>query len=117
MAGINQSERLTAGNENTSFEASSGGNSALDRVKETVAEKLHAAAGAIHQRAEQNQENAASAYAGQAAAWLDSASDYVRDVDQQKIKADLRNQVRRNPGRSLLVAGAAGLVLGILLRR
>jgi ElaB/YqjD/DUF883 family membrane-anchored ribosome-binding protein len=38
-------------------------------------------------------------------------------MDPQKIKTDIQDQMRRNPGRSLLIAGAAGLILGALLRR
>ena len=53
----------------------------------------------------------------QAAGWLDDAAEYVREVDPQKVKSDIQLQVRSNPGRSLLIAGAAGLLLGILLRR
>jgi ElaB/YqjD/DUF883 family membrane-anchored ribosome-binding protein len=89
----------------------------LDTIKDTVADKLHAVAGAIQQKAGQNPEVAGAGYAGQAAGWLDDAAGYVREVDPQKIKSDLQKQVRSNPGRSLLIAGAAGLLLGILLRR
>ena len=112
------SESLTADRETSSFGSkSTSGSSTLETIKDTVADKLHAAAGAIQQKADQNQNNPAAGYAGQAAGWLDDAAEYVRDVDPQKVKADVKNQVRQNPGRSLLVAGAAGLLLGILLRR
>lgn|SRR6185369_1837807 len=88
----------------------------LDTIKEAVADKLHAAAGAIQQKAGQKQLDQGG-YIGQAAGWLDNAAEYVRDVDPQRVKSDLQRQVRSNPGRSLLIAGAAGLFLGILLRR
>ncbi|MEK6299255.1 MAG: DUF883 C-terminal domain-containing protein [Acidobacteriota bacterium] len=116
MDPMNRSE--TAGKEVSSYGSpSTSGVSTLDTIKDTVADKLHAVAGAIQQKAGQNQENAVAGYAGQAAGWLDDAAEYVRDVDQQKVKADLQKQVRNNPGRSLLVAGAAGLLLGFLFRR
>lgn len=118
MDPMNRSESLTAGKEISSYGSpSTGGVSTLDTIKDTVADKLHAVAGAIQQKAGQNQENAVAGYAGQAAGWLDDAAEYVRDVDQRKVKADLQKQVRNNPGRSLLVAGAAGLLLGFLFRR
>lgn len=88
-----------------------------DTIKDTIADKLHAVAGVIQQQAEQNQGNAAAGYAGQAAGWLDGAAEYVRELDPQRVKSDVQKQVRSNPGRSLLVAGAAGLFLGFLLRR
>ena len=118
MDQMSRSEGLTADKENSSFGSESMRSSAtLETIKDTVADKLHAAAGAIQQKAVQNQENAMAGYAAQAAGWLDEAAEYVREVDPQKVKSDLQNQVKRNPGRSLLVAGAAGLLLGILLRR
>ena len=94
-------------------ELTSGGST----LKDTVADKLHAAAGIIQEKAGQNQNTTISSYAGQAANWLDDAAEYVREADPQRVKSDVQSQVRRNPGRSLLVAGAAGLLLGFLLRR
>lgn len=93
------------------------GSLTANSLKDTVAGKLHDVAGVIQQRAGNNPNNALSEYAGQAANWIDDAAEYVREADPQKLKSDVQNQVRRNPGRSLLVAGAAGLLLGFLLRR
>jgi ElaB/YqjD/DUF883 family membrane-anchored ribosome-binding protein len=114
MDQINRSNSLT-GNEDSRYGSQAAGVS-LDTIKEVVADKLHAVAGAIQQKAGQNQQDGAG-YVGQAAGWLDNAADYVREVDPQRVKSDLKKQVRTNPGRSLLIAGAAGLLLGILLRR
>ena len=63
------------------------------------------------------QQGVAAELVHQAADWLDRSADYVRDFDPQQVKTDVENQVRRHPGRSLLIAGAAGLLLGALLRR
>jgi len=118
MDQMNNSNSLT-GNEDFRYGSQGGSTSAggsLDTIKEAVADKLHAAAGAIQQKAGQNQQDQGG-YIGQAAGWLDNAAEYVRDVDPQRVKSDLQKQVRSNPGRSLLIAGAAGLFLGILLRR
>lgn len=117
MDQVNGSESLIPGETSRGFESQPAGSSTFDIVKETVADKLHAAASTIQQKAGQNQENAVAGYAGQAAGWLDDAADYVRDVDPQRVKSDIQQQVRRNPGRSLFVAGAVGLLLGVLLRR
>jgi len=117
MDQTNSSESLTAGNRTSSFGSQTSGASTLDTIKETVADKLHAAASTIQQKAGQNRESPVAGYAGQAAGWLDDAAEYVREVDPQKVKSDIQHQVRSNPGRSLIVAGAAGLLLGILLRR
>ena len=118
MDQMSDSEGLAGDKETLSFRSESmRSNATLETIKDSVADKMHAAAGAIQQKAAQNQENAMAGYAGQAAGWLDDAAEYVREADPQKVKADLQNQVKRNPGRSLLVAGAAGLLLGFLLRR
>lgn len=115
MDQMNSRDSLAAGIEGYGSQSASG--ISLDTIKDTVADKLHAVAGAVQQKVGQNQEVAAARYAGQAAGWLDDAAEYVREVDPQRIKADLQKQVRSNPGRSLIIAGAAGLLLGILLRR
>jgi hypothetical protein len=116
MDQINRDSSFTAGNEESRYGSQASGVS-LDTIKDTVADKLHAVATAIQQKPGQNQEDRSTGYIGQAAGWLDNAADYVREADPQRVKSDLQKQVRSNPGRSLLIAGAAGLFLGILLRR
>jgi len=91
--------------------------SGLEIFKETVAGKLHAAAEAIQGRAKKNPGHPESGYASQAAGFLDGAADYVRQFDPEQVKSDVRNQVRHNPGKSLLIAGAVGLLVGFLVRR
>ena len=99
-------------------QARRGGNT-FDRIKGTVADKLKQAADTLHQKSAQTgeQTSAMGGYGNQAANWLDSSADYIRDMEPQQIKSDIQNEVRRNPGRSLLIAGAAGLILGALFRR
>jgi ElaB/YqjD/DUF883 family membrane-anchored ribosome-binding protein len=116
MERITDTEPLTS-EKTTSLEPQSHTNkSGLDNVKNTVAEKLHSAAGALKQRAGQ-QQGAVSDYAEKASSFLDGAAGYVRNVDPQKLKTDVEEGVKRNPGRALLIAGAAGLLLGVLFRR
>jgi ElaB/YqjD/DUF883 family membrane-anchored ribosome-binding protein len=93
------------------------GESGIVSFKETVAGKLHAAADAIQDRAKQNAGHPMSSYARQAADFLDGAAGYVQRVDPEQVKSDIRNQVRQNPGKSLLIAGAVGLLVGVLVRR
>lgn len=110
--GVEGRRRLDSG-----FGSEATGVSTGETLKDTVAGKLQAAATAIQKNLGQNQNATLAKYGGQAANWLDGAADYVRDVDPQKFKTELQDRVRQNPGRSLLIAGAAGLVLGVLLRR
>jgi len=97
--------------------SSSRDSSTFDDVKQLVADKLHAAAETIQSKADENRQSPIAGYASTAAGWLDDTSSYIRNADSQRITSDIQNQVRRNPGRSLLIAGAAGLLLGVLIRR
>jgi ElaB/YqjD/DUF883 family membrane-anchored ribosome-binding protein len=116
----NDVQDLTRGGQGSASEPESTHSaSTLDTIKTTVSDKLHTAAAAIRQRvsAPESQASPIASYASQASEWLDTSADYVERVDPQKIKDDIQQRVRRNPAQSLLIAGAAGLILGILLRR
>jgi ElaB/YqjD/DUF883 family membrane-anchored ribosome-binding protein len=92
--------------------------SGLD-LKETVADKLKAAARSLRTKAQQfgsDRPNTVK-YGQQAADWLEDTSNYVRQFDGKRFKEDIEDNVRKNPGRTLLIAGAVGLVLGTLIRR
>jgi ElaB/YqjD/DUF883 family membrane-anchored ribosome-binding protein len=92
--------------------------STFSQVKSTVAEKLHAAAESLHKTAgKSTQQNDLTGFGHQAADWLDRSADYVSQIEPARVRNDIESGVRKNPGRSLLIAGAVGLVLGGLLRR
>ena len=92
--------------------------STFKQIKTTVADKLQSAAQTLHQKADRSGQPAELATFGhRAAGWLERSAEYVNEMEPQRLKTDLENQVRRNPGRSLLVAGIVGLALGGLLRR
>ena len=112
-------ERLTPVQDTSRYETqSSTSASTLDQLKGTVADKLKSASSALKQKASQAEPNSSVAnYADKASGWLGNASDYVREMNPSQVKTDLQRQVRNNPGRTLLIAGAAGLLLGALLRR
>ncbi len=119
---MNQREE-TAGLINDS--ALSGGNywereerqseSSFDQIKHTAADKLRRAAETLQQQSERV--GLRQDYGQRAADWLDRTADYVGEFDPKQVKADLEEQVRRNPGRTLLIAGGVGLLLGAILRR
>jgi len=92
--------------------------STFKQIKSTVADKLQSAAQTLHQKADRSGQPAElSTFGHRAAGWLERSAEYVNEIEPQRLKTDLENQVRRNPGRSLLVAGIVGLALGGLLRR
>ncbi|MFN7945413.1 MAG: hypothetical protein U0Z53_08680 [Blastocatellia bacterium] len=108
-----------SGYESSTRDANQGrGSSTFDQIKSTVADRLHAAAQTLHQKtAGSDQSSDLAGFGSRAADWLDRSADYVSEMEPQRVKTDIENQVRRNPGKSLLIAGVAGLVLGRMLRR
>ena len=103
-------ERQTAGER---------GSSTLQQIKSTAIDNLNSAADALRKRSAQpGAENEGLAgFERKAADWLNRSADYLNDLNADKFKADVRNQVHEHPGRTLLIAGAAGLLLGTILRR
>lgn len=91
--------------------------STFDQIKRTVSDKLHSAADAIEEKVRSSDQPTITSYGHQASRWLDRSADYVRDMDPDQMKTAMQDQVRSNPGRSLLIAGAVGLFLGVLIRR
>lgn len=102
-----------------SLQSGSRSGSSFDKITGVIAEKMKTAADTLRNRAAEGggQNNAVVQYGRQAATWLDSSADYVRDLDIDQVKMDVKNLVRQNPGRTLLIVGAAGLLLGTLVRR
>jgi hypothetical protein len=88
-----------------------------DSVTSKFAGGLRAAAGALSDQADASSAQVISGLGNRAAEVLNRSADYVDEMDLGQLKEDVVNQVRRNPGRSLLIAGAAGLILGALFRR
>src|SRR5215475_5352206 len=92
--------------------------SIFKQIRTTAADKLQAAAETLHQKADRSgQSTEVTALGHRAADWLERSADYVSEMEPQRLKSDIESQVRRNPGRSLLIAGIVGLALGGLLRR
>ncbi len=91
--------------------------STFERAKKTAAEKLQQAAQALHNQSERGGNQELGQYGHRAADWLERTSEYVSDINPQQVKADLEKQVQRHPGRTLLIAGGIGLLLGAVLRR
>jgi ElaB/YqjD/DUF883 family membrane-anchored ribosome-binding protein len=90
-------------------------NSTLGTVKAKVAQGLKSAAESL--KAKGPQTGDLSGYVDQTSRWLDNAGTYVEDISTSRVKSDIQNQMRSNPGRSLLIAGAVGLIVGSLFRR
>jgi len=96
----------------------SGKPTGLENVKNIIADQLHYVAEALGERAAgQGTQCGMAQYGKQASEWLDRSAGYVRQFDYEQADARVREYVGQSPGRSLLIAGAAGLILGAILRR
>ena len=90
----------------------------FENVKNIIADKLHTVAGAIGEKAAAQDAPSSIAQCGkQASEWLDQSAEYVRQFDYARADARVREYVKQSPGRSLLMAGAVGLIIGAILRR
>ena len=87
-------------------------------IRSTVADKLHTVAQTIFRKVNAPGTNPeVASYGKDASAVLEQSADYIRDFDYDKAAVAVRDYVRKNPGRSLLIAGLSGLVLGAIFRR
>ncbi|MBS1812346.1 MAG: hypothetical protein JST84_29545 [Acidobacteria bacterium] len=86
-------------------------------MKESVANGIAKAANSLHEKAENALSPQFTGFGHQTANWLEKSADYVQQLEPEKMRADIESQVRRNPTKSLLIAGAVGLVLGAVFRR
>ena len=90
----------------------------FENVKNIIADKVHDFAEALGEKAaDQDPHSGIAQYGKQASEWLDQSAEYVRHFGYEQVDARVREYVRQSPGRSLLIAGAVGMILGAILRR
>lgn len=82
---------------------------------ESAAERLHSKAGSGSPGSDDARAKAGRA-AHSTADTMESVARYLRDSDTSGLQRDLKRQVRDNPLQTLLVAVAAGWVVGKILR-
>jgi ElaB/YqjD/DUF883 family membrane-anchored ribosome-binding protein len=96
----------------------SGKSTGFENVKNIIADKFHNVAEVLGEKvADQDTQSGIAQYGKQASEWLDQSAEYVRQFDYEAVDARVREYVRQSPGRSLLIAGAVGLIIGAILRR
>jgi ElaB/YqjD/DUF883 family membrane-anchored ribosome-binding protein len=87
-------------------------------VKTIIADKIQKAADALGEKATNPDAHYGMAqYGKQASEWLDQSAEYFRQFDYVQAEASVREYVGKRPGRSLLIAGGVGLIIGAVLRR
>ena len=115
--GINDSVVDRTGEPAAEFQ-SSGKSSGFENVKNIIADKMHNVAEALGEKAADQDAQSGKAQCGKKASeWLDQSAEYVRQFDYKQADDRVREYVRQSPGRSLLIAGAVGLIIGAILRR
>jgi ElaB/YqjD/DUF883 family membrane-anchored ribosome-binding protein len=87
----------------------------FEHVKHVLADTLHRAAEGLSEKAAAR--DTESGIVQQASEWMDHSAEYVRQFDYTQKDAEAREYIRQNPGRSLLMAGGVGLIIGALVRR
>jgi len=92
--------------------------SGFENVKTVIADKIHKVAEVLGDKArDQKAQSGMAQYGKKASEWLDQSAEYVRQFDYAREDAKVREYVKQSPGRSLLIAGAVGLVIGAIWRR
>jgi ElaB/YqjD/DUF883 family membrane-anchored ribosome-binding protein len=109
----------TDNTEETSAESQNSDKSTgCENVKTIIADKIHKAAEALGEKATNPDAHYGMAqYGKQASEWLEESAEYVRQFDHNQANARIREYVGQRPGRSLLIAGGVGLIIGAILRR
>jgi ElaB/YqjD/DUF883 family membrane-anchored ribosome-binding protein len=90
----------------------------FENIKNIIADKIHYVAKALSEKAADQDAQSGIAQCGkQASGWLDQSAEYVRQFDYEQANTRVREYVRQSPGRSLVIAGGVGLIIGAILRR
>lgn len=87
----------------------------IDSAREPIADKLLNAADTLRARGEKLPRGAAG-IAQSAADRLEASATYLVSNTVPQMMEDVLSLVRENPGRSLLIAGALGFLIGRALR-
>ena len=115
--GINNLEADKTEETTAEFQGS-GKSTGFENVKNIIADKLHSVAEGLGEKAaDQDAQSGMAQYGKQASEWLDQSAEYVRQFDYKQTDAKVREYIRQSPGRSLLIAGAVGLIIGSIWRR
>jgi hypothetical protein len=90
-----------------------------NRVTGADATILRKSSSAVDETAERvaSHERDIRSYGRKTAEWLGASAGFVSELDPVQIRNNAADGLRRNIGRSLVVAGMLGLVIGLLVGR
>lgn len=91
----------------------------LERVRDAIADTIDVAARTIHDQlhADTAESDGPADWGQSTAEWLERLSEDLRHWDARGSESRVRASIRRHPGTTLLLVGAAGVLLGRTLRR
>ena len=113
-----EEEFTLSSEEKEPFATNSGRKTGLQNVQDTVADKLHTIAEEVSERTQSpNMPSVVGSYGREVSEFLDQGAGYVRDLDYDELRGEVQDYVKQNPGFSLLMAGAVGFVIGVMVRR
>ena len=96
----------------------SGNSNGFENVKNSIADQLETVAEMLDEKITgQNAPSGMAQYGRQASEWLEQSAGYVREFDYEQAEVRVKECIKQHPGRSLLIAGAIGLFIGVVLRR
>ena len=90
----------------------------LERMRDSLADTVQAAAHTIHEQihTEHPAPRTPAQWGLMTSEWLERLSDDLRHWDVLASESRLRRSITSRPGLALLVAGAAGMLLGRMMR-
>lgn len=122
--GASRLERRTEDMKDTAKAKLSATKEKASHLKATLADKLEQGAEKLRNKASTttvtemgaDTERKARRASDKVASGMENTADWLRNADVDSMKSGLENQVRSNPGRTLLVALGVGYVAGRLFR-
>lgn len=90
----------------------------MENAKLKLAEKLDDIASTLKEKAANpDKQSDWTAYGHEASEILHQSAAYIREFEYNQAEAKVRGYIQQQPGKSLMIAGGVGLLLGLLLRR
>jgi hypothetical protein len=101
--------------------ARSSDSSVFNTITDKLSTGIEQLAGVIQEKSTELSRDEKTAkfanYGNRTAQALHSSANYLKQADINQVQSDLRNTIKRNPERSLLVGIGVGILVGSILRK
>ena len=95
----------------------SGHSTSFENIKNIIADQLKNFAETIGGQGTEPEAQSGMTQEKLVSEWLTHSAEYIREFDYEQADSRVRKYIGQNPGRSLLIAGGVGLIVGAVLRR